>query len=404
LVTEKDAPLEKIITIDIADPNFTQKVLVPEHKDAKLSTAMLIRNHLVTVYTKDVKDEIYIHDLKDGKRITRLSPEFVGEVGIGGDRENSWFFAILTGFTNPSLLYQYRFDDALKEDEKWRLIRAIEVKGLLPDEFISKQVWYESKDGTKIPMFIVRHKDTPLDGTAPALQYGYGGFNVPICPFFDESALKFVQKCKGVLAIPNIRGGGEFGEKWHLAGIKERKVNCFDDFIAASEYLVKNKYAAADKLTINGRSNGGLLVAACVNRAPPGTFGAAVAEVGVLDMLKFNQYTIGRTWISDYGDPQEPEDFDYIYPISPLHNIPTNRVLPPTILFTADHDDRVVPSHSFKHAATLQYLCAENPHPLLIRLETKAGHGSGQSTEQVIISDADKFTFMVHTLGLKWED
>ncbi|KAF9645343.1 hypothetical protein BDM02DRAFT_3149057 [Thelephora ganbajun] len=404
LVTNKDAPREKIVTIDIADPNFIRKDLVPERKDSKLEIGVVIRDHLVIVYKRDVKDEIYIHSLKDGKHITRLSSEFVGEAAIWGKREYPWFFATLTSFTNPSLLYQYRFDDALKEGEKWRALRTTEVKGLLPEEFISKQVWYESKDGTKIPMFIVRHKDTPLDGTAPALQYGYGGFNISINPFFSGAILEFVQKCKGVLAVPNIRGGGEFGKEWHLAGTRERKVNCFDDFMAASEYLVKNKYAAADKLAINGGSNGGLLVAACVNRAPPGTFGAAVAEVGVLDLLKFNQYTIGHAWTSDYGDPQNPEDFDFIYPISPLHNVPTDRVLPPTILFTADHDDRVVPLHSLKHAATLQYLRAENPHPLLIRLETKAGHGSGKSTEQMIISAADKFAFIVHTLGLEWED
>jgi len=403
-VTNKDAPREKIVTIDIADKGFKQKDLVPEQKVAKLEIGVLVGDHIVIVYKRDVKDEIYIHSLKDGKRITRLAQDFVGEAAIWGKREHPWFFATLTSFTNPSLLFQYRFDDALKKGQEWRPLRATEVKGLPPNDFISSQVWYESKDGTKVPMFIVRHKDTPLDGTAPAIQYGYGGFNISINPFFSGAILKFVQKCKGVLAVPNIRGGGELGKEWHLAGTRERKVNCFDDFIAASEYLVKNKYAAADKLTLNGGSNGGLLVAACVNRAPPGTFGAAVAEVGVLDLLKFNQYTIGRAWTSDYGDPRNPEDFDFIYPISPLHNIPADGVLPPTILFTADHDDRVVPLHSFKHAATLQYLHAKNPHPLLIRLETKAGHGSGRSTEQMIVSAVDKFAFVVHTLGLKWKD
>lgn len=404
LTTNKGAPREKIVTIDIADPKFTQRDLVPEQKDSKLVVGMLVNDYIVIVYKKDVKDGIYIHSLKDGKRITRLAQDFVGETAVWGKRRQPWFFAILTSFTNPSLIYQYRFDDALKEEEKWRQLRATEIRGLDPDEFISKQVWYESKDGTKVPMFIVRHKDTPLDGTAPGYQYGYGGFNISINPFFSGAILKFVQECKGILAIPNIRGGGEFGKEWHLAGTRERKVNCFDDFIAASEYLVKNKYTAANKLTIAGGSNGGLLVAACVNRAPPGTFGAAVAEVGVLDLLKFDQYTIGRAWTSDYGDPQKPEDFDFIYPLSPLHNIPTDRVLPPTILFTADHDDRVVPLHSFKHAAALQYLHPNNPNPLLIRLEVKAGHGSGRSTEQMIISGTDKFAFIVHALGLKWGD
>jgi len=187
------------------------------------------------------------------------------------------------------------------------------------------------------------------------------------------------------------------------AGARELKHNCFDDFIAASQYLTKNGYAAAKKIAINGGSNGGLLVAACLNRAPPGTFGVAVAEVGVFDLLRFSEFTIGRAWTPDYGNPQDPHDFDFIYPQSPVHNVPTDRVLPPTILFTADHDDRVVPLHSFKLAATLQHTLPNNPHPLLIRIETKAGHGAGKSTKQRILSAADKFAFIAQATGLEWK-
>jgi prolyl oligopeptidase len=275
---------------------------------------------------------------------------------------------------------------------------------LNPDDFEAQQVWYESKDGTKVPMFIVRHKSTPFDGTAPCIQYGYGGFSVSINPFFSPSILTFLRRYGAVLAVPNIRGGAEFGEDWHLAGTKERKVNVFDDFIAATQYLVKNKYVAAGKVAINGGSNGGLLVAACVNRAPEGLLGAAVAEVGVLDLLKFADFTIGKAWTSDYGNPHEPKDFDFIYPISPLHNIPTDKVLPPFILLTADHDDRVVPLHSFKHAATLQHVLAKNPNPLLIRIDKKAGHGAGKGTNQRIKEAADKWGFVAQSLGLVWKD
>ncbi|KAG8716188.1 hypothetical protein FRC08_009751 [Ceratobasidium sp. 394] len=215
--------------------------------------------------------------------------------------------------------------------------------------------------------------------------------------------LTFLKAYGGVLAVPNIRGGAEYGETWHLAGTRERKPNVFDDFIAATQYLVDNKYAAPGKVVINGGSNGGLLVVACVNRAPQGTFGAAIAEVGVFDYLRFPQFTIGKAWTSDYGDPSNPEDFDFMYPISPLHNVDKgDKVLPPMLLLTADHDDRVVPLHSFKQIAELQYRKPKNPHPLLIRIDQKSGHGAGKSTEKRIVEAADKWAFAAHTMGLKY--
>ncbi|KAI0786495.1 prolyl oligopeptidase [Abortiporus biennis] len=400
-VTNKDAPKYKLVSVDIAAPEGKRvfKDIIPEEKDASLEEALAINtNSLAVIYKRNVQDEVYLYTLS-GEKIKRLASDFVGSVTLSGRRSQPWFFSTLIGFTTPGIVCRYDFQ-VPEEDKRWSVYRKTLVQGLNPDDFSAAQVWYSSKDGTKIPMFIVRHKETPTDGTAPVIQYGYGGFNISINPTFSPSILTFLQRYKGIFAIPNIRGGGEFGEDWHQGGIRERKANCFDDFIAASEYLVKEKYTSRGKIAINGGSNGGLLVAACVNRAPEGLLGAAVAEVGVLDLLKFADFTIGRAWTSDYGDPHDPHDFDFIYPISPLHNIPLDKVLPPTILHTADHDDRVVPLHSFKHAATLQHLLPHNPNPLLIRIDKKAGHGAGKSTEKRIKEAADKWAFVAQSLGL----
>lgn len=417
LQTNVDAPQYKVITIDVeafrraseSGPvhikDFTS-VLVPEDKDAHLEDASILgHDRLVTVYKRNVKDELYIHDLKSGKQLKRLAADHVGTLVAYGRRLQKFFFVWLTGFDTPGVVARYDFAEPNggKVDGTWKVWRETKVGGLAGGGgFLSEQIWYKSKDGTKVPMFIVRHKDTPLDGTAPAIQYGYGGFSISIGPFFSPSILTAMRTYGFVLAVPNIRGGGEFGEEWHLAGTRERKVNCFDDFIAASEWLVENKYTAKGKIAINGGSNGGLLVSACVNRAPEGLLGAAIAEVGVHDLLKFADFTIGRAWTSDYGNPHDPHDFDFIYPISPLHNVPANKILPPTLLLTADHDDRVVPMHSFKLAATLQHVAGGNPNPLLLRLELKAGHGAGKSTELKIKEAADKWSFVAQTLGLKW--
>ncbi|KAL5527147.1 hypothetical protein ACEPAG_5938 [Sanghuangporus baumii] len=403
LTTNKDAAKYKVISIDISDPQFTRKEVVPEDKDAKLQSADIVNeNSLVLIYKRNVNDELYLHNL-DGKRTKRLASDFVGKFEISARRDQTWFFATLSGFTTPCTVARYDFEEP-KDEKRWSIYRTTKLRGLDPDEFSAEQVWYNSTDGTKIPMFVVRHKETPKDGSAPAIQYGYGGFTISIDPFFSVIFLTFLKHYHAVLAVPNIRGGGEFGEEWHLAGTRERKMNVFNDFISATQYLKANHIAHPEKITINGGSNGGLLVAACVNIAPEGTFGAAIAEVGVLDMLKFNKFTIGRAWASDYGNPDDPHDFDFIYPYSPLHNVPKNTVLPPTILLTADHDDRVVPLHSFKHAATLQQTLPNNPYPLLIRIEKKAGHGAGKSTEQRIKESADKLGFVSQTLGLEWHD
>lgn len=398
--TNKDASQYKIITIDLAKKNEV-KDLIPE-TDAYLSDVSSVnKDNLAIIYKRNVKDEIYVYS-RNGKQLARLAPEFVGAASISSREKQPWFFVSMSGFNSPGTIARYDFTTA--EEQRWNIYRSIKVGSLNPGDFDTRQVWYESKDGTKVPMFIVRHKSTRIDGTAPAIQYGYGGFNISIDPFFSPTILTFLQKYGAILAVPNIRGGGEFGEDWHKGGYREKKKNCFDDFIAATDYLVKNKYAAPGEVAINGGSNGGLLVAACVNRAPEGTYGAALAEVGVLDLLRFHKFTIGKAWTSDYGDPDDPNDFDFIYPISPLHNVPTDKVLPPYMLLTADHDDRVVPMHSFKHAATLQYTLPHNPHPLLLRVDKKAGHGAGKSTEKRIQESADKWGFVAQSLGLVWKD
>ncbi|TFK43090.1 prolyl oligopeptidase [Crucibulum laeve] len=399
--TNKSAPQYKVISVDSSKENKIAE-LIPEDTGAYLAHISCVNNNkFAVVYKRNVKDEIYIYS-NEGAQLTRLAPEFVGAASLSGRQKQPWFFVTMTGFNTPGTVARYSFENP--EEQQWGIYRSVKVNGLNPEDFEAQQVWYESKDGTKVPMFIVRHKSTKFDGTAPAIQYGYGGFSISIDPFFSPTILTFLQQYGAVLAVPNIRGGGEFGESWHKAACREKKGNCFDDFVAATEYLIKNKYAGAGKVAINGGSNGGLLVAACVNRAPEGTFGAAVAEVGVLDLLKFHKFTIGRAWTSDYGNPDDPNDFDFIYPLSPLHNIPTDRVLPPLLLLTADHDDRVVPMHSFKHAATLQHTLPHNPHPLLLRVDKKAGHGAGKSTEKRIKEAADKWGFVAQSLGLKLKD
>jgi len=407
LRTNLNAPKHKVVTIDLADPKRTQVDLIPEEKDASLSDIAAVgKDKFALVYKRNVIDEIYLYSLT-GEKLARIAPSFVGAAEVFGRRDRLDVFVSMTGFTNPGIIGRFdtnNFNTTASVESAWSIYRTTDVKGLQPDEFSAEQVWYESKDGTKIPMFIVRHKTTKTDGTAPAIQYGYGGFSISINPSFSPAILTFLKSYGAVFALPNIRGGGEFGEEWHNAGIRERKINVFNDFISATEYLVANKIVAADKVAINGGSNGGLLVGACVNIAPQGTFGAAVAEVGVMDLLKFADFTIGKAWTADYGDPHDPQDFDFIYPISPLHNVPRDKTLPPVLLMTADHDDRVVPLHSFKLAATLQHTLPRNPHPLLIRIDKKAGHGAGKATEKRIQDAADKWGFVAQSLGLKWQN
>jgi len=402
-ITNKDAPKRKVVTYDLSKPEEGFKDLIAEDPKAVLEGYHPTNNDLVVLsYSRDVKDELYLHEIKSGKRIKRIGEELIGTIGsLSGRREHGEFFFQISSFLSPGTVYRYRFDRS--EDQALIEYRKTLLGGLNSSDFVSKQVFYQSKDGTKVPMFIVHMKDFKQDGTAPAIQYGYGGFSISLSPFFSPSFMSFVAHYGGVVAVPNIRGGGEYGEDWHLAGCFEKKQNVFDDFQYATKYLVANRYVAPDKVTIMGGSNGGLLVAACVNQAPE-LFGAALAEVGVLDMLRFHRFTIGRAWIADYGDPDDPEAFDYLIKYSPLHNINAKAEYPAMMLLTADHDDRVVPLHSFKYAAAVQHALPSNKQPCLLRLELKAGHGAGKSTEMKINSVVDQLSFVALSLGLHWND
>ncbi|GAA5902303.1 hypothetical protein JCM6882_000496 [Rhodosporidiobolus microsporus] len=399
----------KLVQYDLEKPEEGFTDLVPHNPKSPLTSVHIAnKDALILLYSVDVQDQLYLHRLSDGSRVRRLAEDKLGSIdGLAGRREHREFWFSMSGFTSPGTSYRYDFetDEAKgKKEGEEKVYREAKVEGIVPAEFISEQVFFESKDGTRVPMFVTRPKDVEKDGSAPAILYGYGGFSHAITPFFSPSLLTWIKHYKGVLAVANIRGGDEYGEDWHLAGTKERKQNVFDDFHFAAEHLHSEGFAAKDKVAISGGSNGGLLVAACVNQAPE-LFGAAIADVGVLDMLRFQRFTIGRAWVSDYGTSDEPEGFDYLYAYSPLHNVnPAKKPYPPTMLLTADHDDRVVPLHSFKHAAEMQYQLPDNPNPLLLRVDTKSGHGAGKSTEKKIEEAVDKYGFVAQSMGLEWRD
>jgi len=313
--------------------------------------------------------------------------------GFGGQRGDTETFYLFTSFTVPGRIYRY--DITTGRSSLWR---EPEVD-FHPDDYETRQVFYTSKDGTRVPMFITHRRGLKLDGGNPTLLYGYGGFRISLTPGFQVANLVWVER-GGVYAVPNLRGGGEYGEDWHQAGMKVKKQNVFDDFIAAAEWLIANGYTSAEKLAISGGSNGGLLVGACMTQRPD-LFGAALPAVGVMDMLRFHKFTIGWAWTSDYGSAENPDEFKALYAYSPLHCLQPGRRYPATLITTADHDDRVVPAHSFKFAARLQECQSPGGPPALIRIETKAGHGAGKPTAKLIEEHADKLAFIAHELGRK---
>jgi len=314
--------------------------------------------------------------------------------GFGGKRTDTETFYSFSSFATPPSIFRY---DLITGTSK--LLRQAKVK-FDPQQYEVKQVFYPSKDGTKVPMFLAHKKGVKLDGNNPTLLYGYGGFNISLTPGFSVSRLAWMEM-GGVFAVANLRGGGEYGDAWHRAGTKLHKQNVFDDFIAAGEYLVKEKYTSPKKLAIQGGSNGGLLVGACMTQRPD-LYGACLPAVGVMDMLRFQKFTAGRFWVDDYGSSDDPEQFKALYAYSPYHVLLRNgpREYPATLITTADHDDRVVPGHSFKFAAALQAE-QKGPEPVLIRIETKAGHGAGKPTAKVIEEVADLWAFLVKTLDFK---
>jgi prolyl oligopeptidase len=389
--TNFNAPKYQIVEIDPANPaRENWKTILPE-KEEVLESISLVGGKIVAEYMKDATSKAYIYDVT-GNLISELNLPGIGTMsGFNGKKEDNIAFYGFTSFTFPSTIF--KFDIAKNESSVYRQPEV----DFDPSLFQTKQVFYTSKDGTKVPMFIVHKKGIAMNGKNPTLLYGYGGFNVSLTPSFATTRLILLEQ-GGIFAMPNLRGGGEYGEAWHLAGTKERKQNVFDDFYAAAQYLFDNKYTSPDFLAINGGSNGGLLVGAAMVQHPE-MFKVALPAVGVLDMLRYHEFTIGWAWASDYGRSDNPEDFKYLIAYSPLHNIKNGTCYPATMVTTADHDDRVVPAHSFKFIATLQENQGCN-NPVLIRIETKAGHGAGKPTAKIIEEYADMYAFIFYNMGI----
>ena len=386
--TDLDAPRGRVIAIDINNPaRDNWQELIPQ-TDETLESVGLLNNQFVADYLKDARSSIKIFDL-EGSFVREVELPGIGSAGgFGGKRYDRETFYSFTSFTTPTTIYRY---DMVSGEST--VFRQPEVD-FNPNEYETKQVFYSSKDGTRVPMFITHKQGLKLDGNNPTLLYGYGGFNISLTPSFSVSRLVWMEM-GGVYALPNLRGGGEYGEEWHQAGTKLNKQNVFDDFIAAAQWLIDNQYTKPEKLAIAGGSNGGLLVGACMTQRPE-LFGAALPAVGVMDMLRFPKFTIGWAWCSDYGSPDEPEEFKALYAYSPLHNLKPGTAYPATLITTADHDDRVFPAHSFKFAAALQAAQA-GEKPTLIRIETKAGHGAGKPTSKLIEELADEWAFLVQS-------
>ncbi|XP_006626084.1 prolyl endopeptidase isoform X1 [Lepisosteus oculatus] len=405
--TNLNAPRYRIININFDDPDITNwKELIPEHEKDVIVFASCAHEHFLFVcFLHDVKNVLTMYSLETGEHLKTFLLDVGSVVGFTGRKKDSDIFYYFTSFLSPAIIYHC---DLTKDPLEPTVFREVTVKGFDPSDYQTTQVFYPSKDGTQIPMFIVHKKGINMDSSHPALLYGYGGFNISITPSYSVSRLIFVRHLGGVLAIANIRGGGEYGETWHKGGMLAQKQNCFNDFQCAAEYLVKQGYTSSSKLTINGGSNGGLLVAACVNQRPD-LFGCAVAQVGVMDMLKFHKFTIGHAWTTDFGCSEIKEQYEWLIKYSPLHNIKVpeeNGVqYPAVLLLTADHDDRVVPLHSLKYIATLQYMVSQNPkqtNPLFIHVDTKSGHGAGKPTSKVIQEVADMYAFISRCLDIPW--
>jgi prolyl oligopeptidase len=390
--TNKDAPKGKVVMIDADAPQEARWIDVIPESEHVLRGVSMVGDHLVVTRLEDAKSMVKVYD-KKGQHVRDVALPGIGTAyGFGGKSDDPETFFSFTGFTDPTTIFQY--DVGTGERTLWK---TSEVP-FDPKQFETKQVFYESKDGTKVPMFIVHKKGIALDGSNPTLLYGYGGFNISLTPGFSVSRLAWAE-LGGVYVIANLRGGGEYGEQWHKAGTKLNKQNVFDDFIAAAEHLISEGYTQPEKLAIQGGSNGGLLVGAVMTQRPE-LFGAAIPAVGVLDMLRYHKFTIGWAWADDYGTSEDsPEMFSYLRGYSPLHNLKEGTHYPTTMVVTADHDDRVVPAHSYKFAAELQRTHAGD-NPVLIRIETRAGHGGGMPISKRLEQAADQYAFLVRSLGM----
>lgn len=390
LTSNKNAPKSKLVKFDLKNSDVVLKDVIPETENV-LTQVELCGGKLISMYRKDVTDRIYIFDL-NGTFEKEIKLPSLGSAGIAVSNKNDKdFFYIFTSFIDPPIIFQY----SLVKNESIVFKKAdIDFKS---DEYVTKQIFYTSKDGTKIPMFIIHKKGIELNGQNPTWLYAYGGFEYSLQPSFSVSRIIFLEN-NGVVAFANLRGGSEYGDDWHKAGMLLKKQNVFDDFIAAAEYLENNKYTSKEKLAIEGASNGGLLIGAVINQRPD-LFRVALPMVGVMDMLKFQKFTIGWAWVTEYGSSDDSVQFKNLLKYSPLHNIKKDLNYPATLIFTSDHDDRVVPAHSFKYAAKLQATYTGD-NPILIRIETNAGHGFGRPIKKIIDEESDKWAFTFYNLGV----
>uniref|UniRef100_A0AC35TQ52 Prolyl endopeptidase n=1 Tax=Rhabditophanes sp. KR3021 TaxID=114890 RepID=A0AC35TQ52_9BILA len=413
VLTDKDAPMGKIVKVNIhEDEEERWDVLIGENAKRKIVSANMVgTKYLLVACLEDVTSTLYLHDARTGNLLQKLDTPAGSIDAIEASRDETEFFYFVTNQISPATIYR---GDVKCFDKNKTLNLTVVIqaspKGLDPVDFQVKQVFYPSKDGTKIPMFIFHRKDLVLNGNNPVLLEGYGGFSVAYSPSFSASRSLFVKHFNGIVCVANIRGGSEYGEFWHESGKLHNKQNVFDDFIAGAEFLVKHNYSSPSKISIRGSSNGGLLTAA-VSQQRPDLFGGVITKVGVLDMIRFPKFTVGGAWIGEYGNPDVKEDFEYIYKYSPLHNLilPNNQTQwPSTLITTADHDDRVVPSHSLKYIAELYHVLQAasmyQSNPVLALVEESAGHGSGKPLKKVVKDIVDELAFLQQTLNMDWNE
>ncbi|MGK7392548.1 MAG: prolyl oligopeptidase family serine peptidase [Candidatus Cyclobacteriaceae bacterium M2_1C_046] len=389
--TNLDAPNRRIVETTVSNPGPENwKNVIPEQE--QVMNASTAGKKIFASFLRDAKTEVVQYDYNGNKDRTIELPGIGSAYGFGGDKEDTVLYYTFTSFTTPSTIYKYDIESG--ESELYEMPNV----DFNPDDYETKQVFYTSKDGTRVPMFITHKKGLELDGKNPTYLYAYGGFNISLTPSFSPTRVVWLEN-NGIYAQPNLRGGGEYGEEWHKAGTKQQKQNVFDDFIAAGEYLIENNYTSSDYLAVAGGSNGGLLVGATMTQRPD-LMKVALPAVGVLDMLRYHKFTAGAGWAYDYGTADESQEmYEYLKDYSPLHNIEEGQVYPSTMVTTADHDDRVVPAHSFKFAATLQEKHA-GKNPVLIRVETQAGHGAGTPVSKQIEQQADIYSFVWHEMGV----
>ena len=393
ILTNYNAPKKRLMVMDINNPSLKNwKEIIPESNNV-LENVTFTNGKLIAQYNKDASTHAYLYDL-NGNIIREITLPGLGSASFSGERNQKETFYSFSSFTTPGTIYMYDTDT-----NQSKVFIAPKVK-FKSNDFITEQIFFKSKDGTKIPMFLTYKKGLKRNSKNPVFLYGYGGFNIALGPSFSPMRIPFLES-GGIYAQASLRGGSEYGEQWHIAGTKMNKQNVFDDFISAAEWLIENKYTSSKYMAIVGGSNGGLLVGACMTQRPD-LFQVCVPQVGVMDMLRYHKFTIGWNWASDYGTSEDSKEmFEYLKSYSPLHNIKPNTKYPATLITTADHDDRVVPAHSFKFAATLQN-CQLGSSPILIRIDTKAGHGGGKPLSKRLEESADIYSFILYNMGLKY--